>query len=151
MTFRALSAALRRVTASGSEQRLAALGRAYIDFGLADPALFDLMFRPSELHPDDLGLQQAQQEAIATLNVAVADLAVPRRAPAEPAPSATPPLAMISWAFVHGFVVLVRGGALQSAADAGPDPTELARELTGLFAARMHREAPGEPGDRPTS
>lgn len=128
--FTALTAALRRVRSMDSEQRLAALGRAYVDFGLANPALFDLMFRPSELHPDDPTLRQAQRQAINTLSAAVADLA-----PSEPAPSGTPPLALISWALAHGLVVLARDGALQAAAGTdNPDATELARALTGVFA-----------------
>ena len=49
---------------SDAQRQLAALGRAYIDFGLSHPALFELMFTPSELHAADAELIAAQQQAI---------------------------------------------------------------------------------------
>src|ERR1700722_1777730 len=53
--FAELASALRQVPSA-----LAALGHAYITFALASPALFDLMFRPTELHPADPDLRHAQ-------------------------------------------------------------------------------------------
>lgn len=119
-----------------SRFQLAALGRAYIDFGLANPALFDLMFRPSELHPDDPALQQAQREATRVLASTAA-----RLADSAPPASGTPPLALVSWALVHGLVVLTRDGALAGAAGS-TDPhaaADLARSLTEVFTSLLTR------------
>ncbi|GAB3940877.1 hypothetical protein GCM10027614_25250 [Micromonospora vulcania] len=61
------------------------------------------MFRPTELHTDDPALRAAQDEAIGELSSAVHDV---------------PGLSLLSWALVHGLVVLARDGALQSATKA---------------------------------
>lgn len=133
--FRDLTAALRR-----RKDSLEELGRAYIDYGLAHPALFDLMFRPSELHANDHDLQRAQGEAIGVLSSVAA-----RIAPSEPlpgtVPDAAPSLALISWAFVHGLVVLARNGALNaSTGSAGPqDAAKLAHALTDVFTHSIAR------------
>lgn len=127
--FHALAAALRPVRSS-----LAAFGQAYIDFGLAHRALFDLMFRPTELHTGDPDLVHAQQAAIGALNSAVAIA----EGQADPAPPASPDLTLICWALVHGLVVLTRDGALQSATQnqhrTGP---ELAHHLAAAFTTRL--------------
>jgi AcrR family transcriptional regulator len=128
--FDALAHRLSEVHESDARHQLAVLGRAYIDFGLSHPALFELMFAPSELHADDPDLTAAQQKAIGALTTAVSQLAG-----IDPTTSGDPPkLALISWALVHGLVVLTRDGALQSAA-APPvtGPAELAHTLADLF------------------
>jgi AcrR family transcriptional regulator len=130
--FTSLTTDLRAVREHAPADRLAALGRAYIDFGLANPALFDLMFRPVELHPDDPALRQAQSEAISILGAAAGDLE----------PSADGSLnprswTLLSWALVHGLVVLIRNGALHD--EARPDDAAaaaaLARSLTTAFSS----------------
>jgi AcrR family transcriptional regulator len=108
--------------------RLAAIGGAYVDFGLANPALIDLMFRRSELSPDDPALLEAQQESLEHLREAVADTSSKDAAG----------WSLVSWAVVHGLVTLVREGVL--APIAGRDPQEsadLARELVALYATRF--------------
>jgi AcrR family transcriptional regulator len=140
--FTALAASLRQAAEASAGERLATLGRTYIDFGLANAALFDLMFRPAELHPGDPALQQAQQEAIGTLSAAVAG-----RPSLETAPAGVPPLALISWALAHGLVVLARDGALGSSAGSD-DPAaaaELARQLAGVFSAYASQETKRQP------
>lgn len=77
---------------------LHALGRAYFTFGTQNPALFDLMFRGSELHGDDDDLLAAQAETMADLRRLADDDVV-----------------LVAWAFVHGLVVLQRDGALTAA------------------------------------
>ena len=127
--FHALARDLSQVHEADARQQLAALGRAYIDFGLSHPALFELMFTPSELHADDPELMAAQQQAIGALTTAVS-----RLAGLDATPSGTPKLALISWGLVHGLVVLARDGALQAAA--APHATnaaELAHSLADLF------------------
>ena len=132
--FVALTDALRRVDATVDvRHRIAALGKAYIDFGLAHPALFDLMFRPTELHADDRALGVARQEAVGTLSDAVG-----RHRPGEPA-SRPPHLALTCWALAHGLAVLTRDGALGAAAGlTGPDAAaDLAHDLTDTFTGHL--------------
>ena len=127
--FHALARHLSQVHESDAQQQLAVLGRAYIDFGLSHPALFELMFAPSELHATDPEFIAAQQQAIGALTTAVS-----RLAGIDATPSGTPKLALISWALVHGLVVLARDGALQAATTPpATNGAELAHTLTDLF------------------
>jgi AcrR family transcriptional regulator len=126
--FAELAASLRQAPAT-----LPAMGRAYIRFALDSPALFDLMFRPSELHPGDPGLLRAQQDAIGALDVAAAEAEGGEEPP--PAPSE---LAMISWALAHGLAVLTRDGALNSASPGGHSAgAELACHLVDAYTRRI--------------
>ena len=143
--FRALAADLTAVHA-GPGTELAGLGRAYVQFGLANPALFDLMFRPSELHPDDPVLQQAQSEAIGVLRAAVGRLHTTTGsedgADVQEGESASA-LALVSWAFVQGLVLLTRDGALAGTAGlpSGQTAEELALQLVDVFAAAVNSRA----------
>ena len=129
--FELLTAALAAVEETEPQARLADLGRAYVGFGLRHPALFDLMFRPAELHTDDPALAHAQAESIGFLSATVS-----RLSDSAPAPSGTPELALISWALAHGLVVLARDGALQAAAGVR-DGDALPLDLIGLFSSRV--------------
>jgi AcrR family transcriptional regulator len=137
--FQALARNLSQVHESDAAQQLAALGRTYIDFGLSHRALFELMFTPGELHATDAELSAAQGEAIGALTTAVS-----RLAGSDPTPSDAPQLALISWALVHGLVVLARDGALQAAAtpQAGSG-AELAHALTDLFTRYVAHDLAG--------
>jgi AcrR family transcriptional regulator len=144
--FQGLARQLSDVRESDAQQQLAALGRAYIDFGLSHPALFELMFAPSELHATDPELIAAQQQAIGTLSTAVS-----RLAGIDTTPSDTPKLALISWALVHGLVVLARDGALQSAATPQAiNAAELAHTLADLFTRYVGDELAGGKANRAT-
>ncbi|MGC2652047.1 MAG: WHG domain-containing protein [Mycobacterium sp.] len=125
--FLALSRALARADEPDTRRQLAALGAAYIDFGLANPALFELMFAPDHLHASDPELVVAQQQAIGQLTSTVQRLTG--------ASDDTPTLALMSWALVHGLVALTRHGALQAAVGAGEadDSMTLAYRLTEEF------------------
>lgn len=132
--FQLFAAALSSVTESQPQQRLAALGRTYIDFGLDHPALFELMFRPTDLHTDDAALQQAQRAAIGALSDAVTSIT----ADPEPTPSGVPTLALLAWGLAHGLVVLARDGALQAAAGlSSDDSVALPHHLIEQFAAAV--------------
>jgi AcrR family transcriptional regulator len=133
--FDALADRLSRVHESDPEQQLAALGRVYIDFGLSNRALFELMFTPNELHAEDAYLVAAQGRAIGALTAAVSRSAG--------GPSDTPKLALISWALVHGLVVLARDGALQAADSQTTDAAELAHNLAELFATYVGDDLAG--------
>jgi AcrR family transcriptional regulator len=144
--FQGLSRQLSDVRESDAQQQLAALGRAYIDFGLSHPALFELMFAPSELRATDPELIAAQQQAIGTLSTAVS-----RLAGIDTTPSDTPKLALISWALVHGLVVLARDGALQSAATTQAiNAAELAHTLADLFTQYVGDDLAGGKTNRAT-
>jgi len=139
--FEALARHLAEVHESGARRQLAALGRAYIDFGLSHPALFELMFAPSELHATNPELIAAQQQAIGALTAAAS-----RLAGIDATPSGTPKLALISWALVHGLVVLARDGALQAAATAeATNAAELAHSLADFFAEYVGDDLGAEP------
>lgn len=142
--FDALTAVLEAAGRAPDGWPLAALGKAYIDFGLADPALFDLMFRPSELHPRDPQLLDAQARALGTL-ASVVEEASGSAAPAGDIAE----LSLICWALVHGLVVLVRDGALGAAAGA-PSPEaggELAHRLADVFTDRVVASSGGISND----
>jgi len=142
--FHALVHHLSQVHEPDAQQQLAVLGRAYIDFGLSHPALFELMFAPSELHATDPELIAAQQQAIGALTSAVS-----RAAGIDASPSRTPELALISWALVHGLVVLARDGVLEAAA--APQATnaaELAHTLTDLFTQYVGDDLAGAKTNR---
>lgn len=112
--------------------RLEAIGRAYVGFGLSEPALMDLMFRRSELSPEDSLLIDSQKRALAILEGAVEDL-----------PGALPSSwSLVSWSFVHGLVSLIREGVL--ARIAGVDPNQvpdLAVALVKVFASGLEEIA----------
>jgi AcrR family transcriptional regulator len=116
---------------AAGESTLAALGRAYVDFGLEHAALVDLMFRRSELVADDPGLVAAQAGALAPLRGAVRD--VTATADAEG-------WSLVSWAVAHGLVVLAREGALAQIAGDVEDPGTLARSLVRLYATALAPE-----------
>jgi AcrR family transcriptional regulator len=144
--FSMLATTLRSVDASlrpGATQPLGALGRAYIDFSLAHPALFDLMFRPGELHPADPELRRAEAEAIGVLNSALVEMD-PTGGHESPATSSW---SLLSWALAHGLSVLVRDGALQAATETPTldEAADLARDLTEVFAALISRATPSRP------
>ncbi|MBF4632744.1 TetR/AcrR family transcriptional regulator [Clavibacter michiganensis subsp. phaseoli] len=124
--FQELTEQLRSV--AGGDRDLGDLGRAYVHFGLDHPALFELMFRPEQLHPEDPELQRAQAESIAVLASATTTIDVEGDQP-----EGIPPLmALVSWAFAHGLVALVRDGALGNvSADTGG--RALADELIAVF------------------
>jgi AcrR family transcriptional regulator len=130
--FAELARSLRQVPPA-----LAALGHAYITFALANPALFDLMFRPSELHPADPDLRHAQDDAIGVLDSAV----TASGAPGEQSRTAPGELTLISWALAHGLAVLSRDGALQPASHDGQrGSTQLACHLVDVFIERLTRQ-----------
>jgi AcrR family transcriptional regulator len=125
--FEELTERLRTVEREGGPD-LGGLGRAYVHFGLEHPALFALMFRPEELHPDDPDLQRAQAESIGVLASATTTIDIGGNQP-----DGVPPLmALVSWAFAHGLVALVRDGALQNLAGSW-DAAALADQLVNSF------------------
>jgi AcrR family transcriptional regulator len=139
--FERLTGALLRADSGDTDaiDRIAALGSAYLDFGIANPAVFELMFNPNEVHRDDPALTAARSESFGVLASAV-DSAVDRTdrvrgdRPADE-------MSLISWALVHGLVVLIHGGALQTIT--GTDaPANVAHTLTEVFSAMLRANPP---------
>ncbi|SAK51531.1 TetR/AcrR family transcriptional regulator [Caballeronia ptereochthonis] len=90
------------------EARLAALGRAYVEFATRFPGLFLLMFRSERLDLERPNLREAMNAAASVLREAVG---------AQPGPDATLPVdaaarLMTAWSLVHGFAMLKIDGRL---------------------------------------
>lgn len=140
--FQTLAHELDMVTEPDPGRKLAALGRAYIDFGLTHPALFELMFSSVELHAGAPDLVVAQQRAIEALSTAVSRLAARRSGSTE----VVPDTALIAWSFVHGLVTLTRSGALETAASQRAGETvELAYALTDAFVGYLQTDLARHP------
>lgn len=131
--FRELTRSLHRAAEQQAADVVAALGQAYIAFALDQPAVFDLMFRPFELHRDDPDLVQARADAIGALDIAVTDAGPQEISRGSPLGELT----LISWAFAHGVAVLLRDGALPTAArtTSTTGVAALARGLVTRFTA----------------
>lgn len=96
-------AAIAQAPVEGGLQ-VAAAGAAYVEFALARPTMFDLMFRPELLHVDDERFIAARERHRDLMLAAVADAQATGWGTAVP----TAELAMLGWAAVHGLAVLQR-------------------------------------------
>lgn len=94
--------------ASTPQARLNATGRAYVKFAVAQPGLFQLMFRSERLDASRPALRDAMQRAYLVLTDAV-DAAHP-----EGRSESGPHLAHVgrAWAMVHGYAMLLLDGRL---------------------------------------
>ncbi|MGQ2930937.1 MAG: TetR/AcrR family transcriptional regulator [Sphingopyxis sp.] len=94
--------------------KLNAIGRAYVEFALAEPGLFQLMFRGERLDKSRPALDAAMERAFGTLTGSVAathegdpDVARATRAHAARA-----------WSMVHGYAILLLDDRLNPLLDA---------------------------------
>src|SRR5262245_54529783 len=113
----AIEAEVARARSADAAGLLAAAGRGYVRFALANPEHFSIMFRRSELDQRDPALTAAGDRAHARLTTAIqrcVSEGVLRRADVEAATAA-------AWSLAHGFAVLWIDGRLRSRG-AGPDP-----------------------------
>ena len=78
-------------------------GVAYVEFALACPPHFTVMFQPRLLHDDDGELTAARQRAWAALSVGVATT---RSGPDSD-------FGVAAWSLVHGYATLVLSGAVE--------------------------------------
>ena len=78
-------------------------GVAYVEFALACPSHFTVMFQPRLLHDDDAELAAARQRAWAALSVGVAQT---RSGPDSD-------FGVAAWSLVHGYATLVLSGAVE--------------------------------------
>jgi AcrR family transcriptional regulator len=110
--FRGLVAAVdRAVDAAGPDAgapaRLAAAGRGYVHFAVANPGVFSVMFRPERVHCDDPDYAASSHASFAQLAGLVGAAQAEGFHPA----ADTTQLASIVWTTVHGLAVLwIDGG-----------------------------------------
>jgi AcrR family transcriptional regulator len=98
--------------------KLNAIGRAYVEFALAEPGLFQLMFRGERLDKTRPALHEAMLRAFGTLTGSVA--ATHEGDPdAARASRATRAHAARAWSMVHGFAILLLDDRLNPLLDAG--------------------------------
>lgn len=104
--FLDLAATLQATRVEGGElARLKALGMAYVEFALAHPARYQLMFRRQRIDHDDCALQQAAEQAFLPLAQCVATLTKTPHSRA-----ADNPYLLLAWSSVHGFAMLALEG-----------------------------------------
>lgn len=115
----AFDAALATHATAPPLDRLRALGAAYVDFALAHPSLYRLMFGSSPADPArSLRLREEGSRAFARLAAAAAACCSPGAAP--PAVTAA---AVAAWSLVHGYALLRLDGQLDwLPTESQPDP-----------------------------
>jgi len=136
--FRELAAALDapapRAGTGSDMPRLELLGRRYLDFASDERALYELMFRPAELDPDDPDLVAARRASLAALVGATSPGSAPNA------------LTLVSWALAHGLATLQAQGALGvvgGGTDTGGSPPgssdDTAGALLGAYVSWVSR------------
>jgi AcrR family transcriptional regulator len=95
-------------SADDPRARLAALGRAYLDFAAASRGMYELMFRHDLLESGRLGLREVSLPLFRMVTALVADAAPPGGAVPEVVAGAL-------WASLHGIAQLWGWGSLQLA------------------------------------
>ena len=110
---------LAEAMASVGDGGLISRGVAYVEFALACPSHFTVMFQPRLLHDDDAELATARQRAWAALSVGVAQT---RSGPDSD-------FGVAAWSLVHGYATLVLSGAVEP-----EDALKQARIVAGQLA-----------------
>jgi AcrR family transcriptional regulator len=136
--FDSLAAAvLGEIVASSPEDgpsKLAAIGRGYVRFAIAEPSLFEVMFRSDVLDVHAAALAHATQGAYALLTSTVQQCALEGsltgRDPAV--------VAIAAWSLVHGLASLWTSGWLAGRSPVG-DPNQLAALVGDLFVDAVVR------------
>ena len=120
---------------AGPSTRLAASGRAYVAFALAEPGVFSVMFRPEMIDLDD----RAYQDEAARSFTQLVDLVTAAQAAGWHPDEDAGDLAIVLWSHVHGLATLAVHGAL-----AAPTDTVTVDRLSALSSALVF--GPPEPG-----
>lgn len=136
--FQGLGAALHGTMTSADDpvSGFRAAGRAYVDYAVAHPAHFRVMWR-NDLHTDDAVLRQAGQQAFDAL-IAGAERA---QATGWAAGYAPRDLAVVAWSMVHGMAQLALDGPLPEMDGRGVDDlSDIGTAiLTDVFRRRPQR------------
>lgn len=106
----------------GAHPDFHAAALAYVDFALANPGHYAVMFEPTLLDATDAQLNTARDRAGAALDAGIATL-TPEQTSADNATAAR-----AAWSLVHGFVSLWTSGALADSRD-DTDPREIASRI----------------------
>lgn len=113
----------------GAHPDFHAAALAYVDFALANPGHYAVMFDPALLDAADAPLNAARDRAGAALEAGIATL-TPEQTSADSATAA-----QAAWSLVHGFLSLWTSGALGDSPD-DADPREIASRIAyALFPA----------------
>ena len=117
--------------ADTAESRLAALGRAYVEFASRYPGLFLLMFRSERLDLARPNLREAMHAASSVLRETVG---------AQQAPDGTVPIdaaarVVSAWSLVHGFAMLKIDGRLDAIVRSLPDGQDAMSLLDAILDA----------------
>ena len=115
-----------------AQARLSAVGLAYIDFALAHPAHFALMFGRDRLAPDDAELQRAGQRTSEQLHNGLVELMAEQGLPLDDLPQRM----LLAWAAVHGIATLLVEGQCVEAFGLGTD-TPAAASTMGAAVLRL--------------
>lgn len=102
------------------QDKLNATGRAYVEFALAEPGLFQLMFRGERLDKTRPALHEAMTRAFGTLTAAVEALHTDDPA----AKRAARAHAARAWSMVHGYAILLLDDRLNPLLDASAPRTD---------------------------
>lgn len=136
--FEGLAAAvLSEITSSRPEDgpsKLAAIGRGYVQFAIAEPSLFEVMFRADVLDVRDPALIQATEGAYELLTSTVEECALEGALMGRD--SAV--VAIAAWSLVHGLATLWTSGWLAGRAPV-EDPNQLAAMVADLFVDAVLR------------
>lgn len=114
--YRELAAAMDELPVPEGREGLTELGRRYVAFAQAEPALYEVMFRPADLAVGDAELERARSASLRALT---------RLTRSDGAEHPASDVTLISWAFAHGVASLAAQGAL---------PTEVVGPLVLRFS-----------------
>ncbi|ALR10451.1 TetR family transcriptional regulator [Mycobacteroides saopaulense] len=95
---------------------------AYVEFALANPGHYSVMFEPALLDSADARLTEARDRAAAALDAGIATL-TPEQTSADKTTAAR-----AAWSLVHGFVSLWSTGVLRDCRD-DADPKQVASKI----------------------
>ncbi len=128
--FRRFGAALGE---AAGQDRLDAMGEAYVAFARTNPALFQLMFRSERLDPARPALAEALAHASDLLTRTAGGFVAGRERPTLAQVAA----AVRAWSMVHGYAMLLLDGRLDAtlrvlSQGARPDADALLRAVLGM-------------------
>lgn len=143
--FRRLTAAMQTAIetweSSTPAREVQAAGMGYLRFALDNPALFDVMWRPSSLHRDDPGLREHGDRAFNVLGDAITAAQARGWGRGHDAQL----LAVLMWSWIHGMAVLLRDGPLGENLDA-TSAEDLARAVGSILIDALHPPTPTDEG-----
>ncbi|WP_218510324.1 TetR/AcrR family transcriptional regulator [Variovorax sp. dw_308] len=135
-----LKAAMEKMPSGSAEERLDAMGAAYVGFAKAHPGMFVLMFRGERLDLQRPALRQAVDEAQAALASSMAArLGIDAAATGHGSVTPEQGAAMVrAWSLVHGFSMLLIDGRLDRVLAQMPPGSDWRTLLARTFSVGSH-------------